>query len=131
MSAPSFEIPTQDGSSPIKVNLTPGLDQEQLQSFPAFQIWLSTLQRSLAQQTHPSHGFHADPYVLRQIDIQAVDFFRPGVLGFVKFRALVSTDEGEVLPGSVFLRGGSVGMLVCEVSRTLMKAEKKRKILSK
>jgi len=112
MSAPSFEIPTQDSSNPITVNLTPGLDQEQLWSFPAFQIWLSTLRRSLAQQKHPSHEFHATPYVLRQIDIQAVDFFRPGVLGFVKFRAHVSTDGGEILPGSVFLRGGSVGMLL-------------------
>jgi hypothetical protein len=53
--------------------------------------------------------------VLRQIDIQAVDFFRPGILGFVKFRAHVSTDGGETLPGSVFLRGGSVGILVGRV----------------
>lgn len=50
--------------------------------------------------------------MLRQIDIQAADFFRPGILGFVKFRAHVSTDGGETLPGSVFLRGGSVGILV-------------------
>lgn len=107
-----FEIPTRDGTGPIKVNLTPGLDQGQLWSFPAFQIWLSTLQRSLAQQTDPSHEFHAAPYVLRQIDIQAADFFRPGILGFVKFRAHVSTDGGETLPGSVFLRGGSVGILL-------------------
>jgi hypothetical protein len=73
---------------------------------------LATLQRSLARQHGQSHEFHSGPYALRRIDIQAVDFFGRGRLGFVKLRADVSNDNGESLPGSVFLRGGSVGMLV-------------------
>lgn len=97
---------------------TPDLSQEDLWHFPAFRVWLSTLQRSLEQQRNPSHEFFEDPYVLRTIDVQAVDFFGGGRLGFVKLKAGVSNASGESLPGSVFLRGGSVGMLV-SVGRTL------------
>ena len=96
----------------VSVQLTPDLSQSQLLSFPAFKIWLSTLQHSLARQKNPSHEFHASPYALRKIDVQAVDFFGSGKLGFIKLKAEVSNDNGEKLPGSVFLRGGSVGMLV-------------------
>ncbi|OXV09487.1 hypothetical protein Egran_02750 [Elaphomyces granulatus] len=88
------------------VNLTPGLHTALV--LPRMAVNAPTS----AQQTDPSHEFHAAPYVLHQIDIQAVDFFRPGILGFVKFRAHVSTHGGETLPGSVFLRGGSVGILL-------------------
>ncbi|KAK1144524.1 hypothetical protein N8T08_005397 [Aspergillus melleus] len=91
---------------------TPDLSKEDLWRFPAFRIWLSTLQRSLEQQHNPSHEFFKDPYVLRKIDVQAVDFFGGGRLGFVKLKAGVSNERGESLPGSVFLRGGSVGMLL-------------------
>lgn len=66
----------------------------------------------MAQQKNPGHEFHHDPYILRQIDIQSVDRFGGSRLGFVKLKADVSNGAGEHLPGSVFLRGGSVGMLV-------------------
>ena len=33
-------------------------------------------------------------------------------MGFIKLQAHISNDQGERLPGSVFLRGGSVGILV-------------------
>lgn len=105
----SFTIPGHDG---LIVNSTPDLARDDLLQFPAFKTWLSTVQRSLERQQHPNHEFHKDPYVLRQIDIQAVDFFKGGRLGFVKLKADVSNSQGEGLPGSVFLRGGSVGMLL-------------------
>lgn len=112
----TFTIPSSGDAvdaSELTVNSTPeNLSREQLLAFPAFKIWLSTLQRSLARQKNPSHEFHKNPYVLRGIEIQAVDFFRGGRLGFVKLRADVSNQDGESLPGSVFLRGGSVGILV-------------------
>ncbi|KAJ5099507.1 hypothetical protein N7532_006508 [Penicillium argentinense] len=95
-----------------RVNSTPDITQDDLQSFPAFRTWVSTLQASLARQRDPSHEFNSDPYVLRQIDIQSVDRFGGGRLGFVKLKADVSNGAGERLPGSVFLRGGSVGMLL-------------------
>lgn len=96
----------------VTVNLTPDISKDQLLSFPAFKTWLSTLQHSLSQQSDNKHAFHTSPYSLRRIDIQAVDIFGQGRIGFVKFKAEVSNGNGEKLPGSVFLRGGSVGMLV-------------------
>ncbi|KAL9595010.1 MAG: hypothetical protein Q9219_006709, partial [cf. Caloplaca sp. 3 TL-2023] len=77
-----------------------------------FQNWIKTFQHSLDAQKNRSHPFHAAPYRLRKIDIQSVDFFGGKRLGFVKLQAKVSNDGGEKLPGSVFLRGGSVGMMV-------------------
>lgn len=105
----SFTLP---GSPSTRVNSTPDLSQDDLLSFPAFNTWISTLQASLAQQQNPVHEFHHDPYILRQIDIQSVDRFGGSRLGFIKLKADVSNRSGEHLPGSVFLRGGSVGMLV-------------------
>ncbi|KAK2761158.1 hypothetical protein FQN54_001679 [Arachnomyces sp. PD_36] len=96
----------------VTVSLCPDITREQLLSFPAFKTWLSTLNHSLSQQSSKSHAFHSSPYALRNIDIQAVDIFGQGRIGFVKLKAEVSNDDGEKLPGSVFLRGGSVGMLL-------------------
>ncbi|EGC48946.1 NUDIX hydrolase [Histoplasma capsulatum var. duboisii H88] len=96
----------------LLVSLTPNLSQDQLLTFPAFKVWLSTLQHSLSRQADPPHEFHAAPYILRSIQIQAADFFGgKNRLGFVKLKADVSNDNGEK-PGSVFLRGGSVGVLL-------------------
>lgn len=88
------------------------LSKDQLLTFPAFKTWHSSLQKSLAEQTSSTHEFHKSPYKLRKIDIQAVDYFGGGRLGFVKMKADVSNDSGESLPGSILLRGGSVAMLV-------------------
>ena len=101
-------------SSPeVPVTLTSDLSKDQLLAFPAFKTWITTLQHSLSLQRQGDHTFHACPYKLRKVDVQAVDFFRGGRLGFVKLKAEVSNDDGEKLPGSVFLRGGSVAMMVC------------------
>lgn len=108
----SFTSPSDNGLGSLPVSCPPELSKEALSKFPAFRVWFATLQRSLARQNHPSHEFHNDPYVLRKIDVQAVDFFGAGKLGFVKLKAEVTNAGGENLPGSVFLRGGSVGMLV-------------------
>lgn len=106
----TFVLPHSEPEVPA--NLTPNLSQEQLLSFPAFKNWIQTLQHSLSTQKNQSHAFHASPYRLRKIDIQSVDYFGGKRLGFVKLQAEVSNDHGEKLPGSVFLRGGSVGMMV-------------------
>lgn len=107
----SFTLP---GSSPdCTVNLTKDLSKEQLLSFPAFNNWIETLQSSFAQQeANKDHTFHDAPYKLRNIQIQNVDFFGGGRIGFIKLKADISNDDGEKLPGSVFLRGGSVAMMV-------------------
>lgn len=107
----TFILP--DSAPEVPVHLTSGLTKEQLLSFPAFKTWVSTLQHSLSTQRQESHNFYDAPYILRKIDIQAVDFFGGQRVGFIKLKADVSNDNGEKLPGSVFLRGGSVGMMVC------------------
>ena len=106
----TFTLP--DSSPECPVHLTPDLSKDQLLSFPAFKTWVSTLQHSLSTQQDKDHAFHASPYKLRKIDIQSVDFFGGGRIGFIKLQAEVSNDDGEKLPGSVFLRGGSVAMMV-------------------
>lgn len=99
-------------------------------AFVALQQWFQKLQRTLQSQDQDDHPFHAHPYRLHELDIQAVDWFwrgRPGhedKLGFMKIQAKIETDpylhDGEDqeradwLPGAVFLRGGSVGVLVSE-----------------
>lgn len=108
---PSFAQEPQPSQVTVHSTLD-DLSRDELLAFPAFKTWLSTLQRSLARQRNPAHEFHRAPYSLRKIDIQAVDYFGGGRLGFVKMKADVSNDHGQKLPGSIFLRGGSVGMLV-------------------
>ena len=108
----TFTLP----NSNIRVHSIPDLTQEDLLAFPAFKTWLSTLQHSLQRQQSTSHEFHHDPYILREIHIQSVDRFGGGRLGFVKLKADVCNARGESLPGSVFLRGRSVGMLVSRAS---------------
>lgn len=108
MSGSSFHLP----GTQVSVHLTPDLSKDQLLSFPAFKTWIEALQYSLRTQNHPKHTFHGTPYQLRSINVQAVDFFGGGRLGFVKLKTEVSNDKGEKLPGSVFLRGGSVAMMV-------------------
>ena len=106
----TFTLPSTN--PPVAVNLTPDLTEDQLLAFPAFKTWISTLQQSLSSQRNSAHTFHSSPYKLRKIDIQAVDVFRGNRIGFIKLKAEVSNDNGEKLPGSVFLRGGSVGMML-------------------
>lgn len=106
----TFTLPRSDPA--VAVNLTSNLSQDQLLAFPAFQKWIATLQHSISTQQDQHHTFNAAPYKLRKIDIQSADFFGGKRLGFLKFQAEVSNDNGEKLPGSVFLRGGSVGMMV-------------------
>lgn len=96
--------------------------------FPALQNWLTGLLANLKLQHDPHHPYHKHPYRLREIDIQAVDWFSSTKLGFMKLRAKIETDpylhEGERearvdwLPGAVFLRGGSVAMLVNHTQQT-------------
>ncbi|KAL3471382.1 hypothetical protein BJX99DRAFT_250479 [Aspergillus californicus] len=100
------------GLKSLPVSCPAELSKEDLFHFPAFRVWFATLQHSLSRQRNPSHEFHKDPYILRKVDVQAVDYFKAGRLGFVKLKADVSNAGGESLPGSVFLRGGSVGMLL-------------------
>lgn len=98
----TFSFPNSKPEVPV--HLIPDLSQEQLLSFPAFTTWVSTLQHSLSTQHNKSHTFHSAPFKLRSIKIQSLDFFGRDRIGFVKLIAEVSNDNGEKLPGSVFVR---------------------------
>lgn len=98
----------------VKINI-PGycdVKLDELHDFPAFKTWITTLDKSLKAQSNPSHPFHDDPYKLGSINVQSVDRFSGSRLGFVKFKARVENDAGERFAGSVFMRGGSVAMLL-------------------
>ncbi|KAH6664946.1 putative NUDIX family hydrolase [Halenospora varia] len=91
--------------------------KEVLLKWKPFAEWIETLKASLKLQyrdTKPLHPFHDDPYVLRKIHIQAVDYFGPRP-GFIKLDAVLqSANKGKplTLPGKIFMRGGSVAMLM-------------------
>ena len=107
----TFHLP--DTKPPIPVTHPKSLSQDRVLNFPAFKTWLNTLRHSLfLQRTSSNHPFHNTPYSLKSIDIQSVDFFGGQRIGFLKLKAVVSNDEGEHFPGSIFMRGGSVAMLI-------------------
>ncbi|KAI0487617.1 hypothetical protein F4859DRAFT_510186 [Xylaria cf. heliscus] len=100
-------------SPAISVSLPEGFSEEQLLSFSPFTNWLKTLTTSLSlQHSNPKHPFHDDPYALRSITVQSYDIWGGKRVGFLKLQAEVTNSAGESLPGAVFLRGPSVGMLV-------------------
>jgi len=49
-------------------------------------------------------------FKVRAVHFQSVDMFGPKV-GFIKFKADVVDSAGKFIPGIVFMRGGSVGIL--------------------
>jgi ADP-sugar diphosphatase len=94
------------------INLTKDISEEELFNFRPFQEWAIALKASLASQAQADHRFHEAPYKLRSIKIQSVDRFGPTKIGFVKLFADIRNDNGDFLPGVVFLRGGSVAILM-------------------
>jgi ADP-sugar diphosphatase len=96
----------------VPVSLPNNLNKHQLIAFSPFDSWLQTLSASLSkQQSDKAHPFHACPYELHNIEIQAVDWFGNRV-GFIKLQAKIENDKKEWIPGAVFLRGPSVAMLL-------------------
>jgi 8-oxo-dGTP pyrophosphatase MutT (NUDIX family) len=120
---PNWNIPSKTGPPIVRFAkglVEEGLTKEKVLGFTAFQNWIATLQTSLQRQNFTTHPFAEDPYFLRWIKIQAFDEFPVnGVrrILFIKLFAEVTTDDNdsgknEFLPGVVFLRGGSVAILM-------------------
>ena len=99
-------------SNEIQVKLSDDISEKEIDEFPACKTWAKTLKRSLEAQKSPNHPFHENPYRLRSITVQAVDRFGGGRIGFIKLQADIRTDDDQKLPGSIFMRGGSVAMLL-------------------
>ncbi|TGZ82712.1 hypothetical protein EX30DRAFT_354101 [Ascodesmis nigricans] len=103
---------TTKTASNVPITLPPDLSVDKLHSFHPFTSWLSTLESNLnSQRTDSSHPFASDPYSLRSITIQSVDFFGSRI-GFLKLKADVRNSQNSHLPGSIFLRGSSVAILL-------------------
>lgn len=100
-----------DWYPPVPVELAEDLTKEQLLSFPAFTDWLRNLKSSFDRQKFSNHTFHNEPFSLRHIKIQAFDRFGSRIY-FMKLFATVENDGGDFLSGVVFLRGGSVAVLM-------------------
>lgn len=109
----TFTLPNT--TPPCEVILPQDLTKDQLLSFPAFKVWSKTIFHSLSLQSRPTHEFHKAPFQLKRITVQSVDWFGHGEkkrLGFLKLQTTVENDQGEWLPGAVFMRGAAVGMLL-------------------
>ncbi|KAN0116877.1 hypothetical protein V8E51_002854 [Hyaloscypha variabilis] len=114
----TFKLDLFDPPVDVRI-LTEHVTEEQLMNWNPFTTWAKTLKASLELQTQldhtgEKHPFHEFPYTVRSVDIQAVDWFGRGKLGFVKLTAKVQNEapNPQTLPGAVFLRGGSVAMLM-------------------
>jgi ADP-sugar diphosphatase len=111
-------------SPDIEVSLPWNLTEAQLLAFVPFNNWLESLKKSLSEQySDPEHPFRKDPYSLRFIDIHAANWFETKSgpkLGFLTMEAGVrnNNNKDNSLPGVIFLRGGSVAMLMIIKSDT-------------
>ncbi|KAF2794386.1 nudix hydrolase 14 [Melanomma pulvis-pyrius CBS 109.77] len=112
MSASSFNYFLPNINGVVKISLPSDLTEEELLNFPAFVKWITTLTRSLALQNSKAHKFNSSPYKIEKIDVQSIVRFGPDKVGFIKIQATIKNERGEWIPGAVFLRGGSVAMLM-------------------
>ncbi|KAL2074111.1 hypothetical protein VTL71DRAFT_7889 [Oculimacula yallundae] len=129
MDTPAIELKTYtllDFKPPVTVTFARDLDDrftiKLLRAWKPFVEWSEQLKKSLDLQytvkegSQETHAFHDDPYELQKIHIQSVDFFGSR-LGFLKYKADIrnkSSIDGKpmVIPGSIFMRGGSVAVLM-------------------
>jgi len=99
--------------STLLIHLPQGLSRTEVFLFKPFNTWLANLSHSLQlQHSNSSHPFYKEPYRLDSITIQSVDRFGPDRIGFLKLSADIKNSSGGSLPGIVFLRGGSVAILL-------------------
>lgn len=106
----------------IPVHLPNSITPHELEDMKAFKDWKTTLHANLRlQNEQEDHAFHTHPYSLRSIEVKSVTRFPNGNVGFIKIDAAVERDSfpgdeqrriPKSLPGTAFLRGGSVAMLM-------------------
>lgn len=109
----TFDLPGWHPAVPVAHDS--GITQGQILDFRGFDTWQKTLKSSLSRQKFSDHEFNKDPYELKGIEIQSYDLV--GKEGkkrplFIKLKANVENAKGEFIPAVVFLRGGSVAVLI-------------------
>jgi len=80
-----------------KITAEPGISIETVRDAPPFMEWLASISKEKRIEISSLH-------------VQSLDMFGPKV-GFIKFKAEPKID-GKPIPGIVFMRGGSVAVLV-------------------
>jgi ADP-sugar diphosphatase len=105
------------------VKLPEDLSREQLLGFAPFDEWVEAAHVAISlQDSEPAHKFHHDPYQIHSVTVTAVVWFNKGTPsarpGFMMVEADIRNKAGDWIPGTVFLRGRSVAMLVSRRSRS-------------
>ncbi|KAG2379046.1 hypothetical protein C9374_007684 [Naegleria lovaniensis] len=112
------------GDQKVPVFLAKGLessiDIDRVINYSPFKSWLTNIQNVMNENQEKSlnsNTYHWKELLFEGIEIQSVDIFGSrNIIGFVKFKVnvTVKTDKDEIkkLPGIVFARGGSVGILI-------------------
>lgn len=105
----------------VHVSLPDSITLSELELMKGFADWKKPLHANLALQSNKDHPFHEHPYSLRSIEVKSVTKFPNGNVGFIKIDASVERDAfpgddkcsiPKVLPGTAFIRGGSVAILM-------------------
>ncbi|KAF2655223.1 nudix hydrolase 14 [Lophiostoma macrostomum CBS 122681] len=111
-----FESWTHPVPLTISDNLPIEVTEKALLDFTAFKNWISALRTNLERQATPGHTFEFDPWVLAELKVHSIHMFqtkdgpRPG---FMTVEAILHrNEEPKVLDRVVFLRGGSVAVLM-------------------
>ncbi|KAJ1652242.1 hypothetical protein IWQ61_007375, partial [Dispira simplex] len=90
----------------------PTIDLQEVLSFPPFKRWVSTFAQ-YQQSDNSTHQTLAQDIQINSVDIQSVDRFGKGAIGFIKFQVHAHyVSSGASLPGIVFMRGGSIAILL-------------------
>jgi ADP-sugar diphosphatase len=85
-------------SNAIALTAEAGIDIAVVTASKQYQDWLTSMD--------------GKKFIVKSVHFQSVDMFGPKKIGFIKFKADVTDSKGKFVPGIVFMRGGSVGMLV-------------------
>ncbi|MBY0359104.1 MAG: NUDIX domain-containing protein [Candidatus Obscuribacterales bacterium] len=88
---------TTTSTTEIKYTAEAGIDIEKIKTSAQFTNWLTSVDRQR--------------FNIRGVHFQSVDMFGPKI-GFIKFKADIVDASGKFVPGILFMRGGSVAMLV-------------------
>jgi ADP-sugar diphosphatase len=110
----SFEL--QSWTHPVPVTVADGLpievNEEVLLKFTAFDNWLRGLRENLVRQSNSAHTYHADPFRLQELKVHSVTMFGPKI-GFMNIEVMLrKNNKPRELDRVVFLRGGSVAVLM-------------------
>jgi 8-oxo-dGTP pyrophosphatase MutT (NUDIX family) len=113
-------IAFESWSHPVPLTISDDLPMEvtekALLDFTAFKNWIKALRINLERQTTSGHTFELDPWILAELKVHSIHMFQTkngDKPGFMTVEAILHrNEEPKVLDRVVFLRGGSVAVLM-------------------